>query len=219
MDCVSLLPVGIGLIHSNWFSGTGAGEWKMSIPGLQLGAMALLLGLLCAMPAAAQRGRRGADRCRSTGREATDQDHVGIIKDIKTGPCERTTGALEGVHLLVQAESGKTINATLGPEAALEDVLDQLSAGQQISFEAFRTDAMPQDAYVAKSLKAGDTTFDLRDDSLRPSWAIAARGGPRRRTGHGRRSWRGRGPGQRQRLLLVTADAGARRAEGRGESR
>ena len=31
---------------------------------------------------------------------------------------------------------------------------------------AFRTDAMPQDAYVAKSLKAGDTTFDLRDKGV-----------------------------------------------------
>jgi hypothetical protein len=32
---------------------------------------------------------------------------------------------------------------------------------------------MPADAYVAKSLKMGDTTFDLRDDTLRPKWAIA----------------------------------------------
>jgi hypothetical protein len=92
----------------------------------------------------------------------------------------------------VQAESGKTINLHLGPAAALEDVLDRLSAGQQITFEAFRTDAMPQDAYVSKSLKAGDSTFDLRDDSLRPNWAIAARGGRGGGTGMGA----GRGQGQ-----------------------
>ena len=120
----------------------------------------------------------------------------GTIKDIKTGPCERTTGgSLEGVHLIVQAESGKTINLHLGPAAALEDVLDQLSAGQQITFEAFRTDAMPQDAYVANSLKAGDTTFDLRGDSLRPSWAMAARGGQGGGPGMGTGRGQGWGPG------------------------
>jgi hypothetical protein len=101
------------------------------------------------------------------------------------------------VHLIVQAETGKTINLHLGPAAALEDVLDQLSMGQQITFEAFRTDAMPQDAYVAKSLKAGDATFDLRDDGLRPNWAIAARGGRGGGTGMGagRGQGEGRGPG------------------------
>ena len=98
----------------------------------------------------------------------------------------------EVIRLIVQAENGKTINLHLGPAAALEDVLDQLSAGQQMTFEAFRTDAMPQDAYVAKSLKAGDTTFDLRDDNLRPNWAIAARGG----RGGGPGMGAGRGPGQ-----------------------
>jgi hypothetical protein len=45
--------------------------------------------------------------------------------------------SLEGVHLIVQADSGKPINLHLGPEAALEEVVDQLSAGQQITFEAF----------------------------------------------------------------------------------
>ena len=122
----------------------------------------------------------------------------GTIKDIKTDPCERTTGrSLEGVHLIVQEADGKTINLHLGPAAALEDVLDQLSAGQQIAFEAFRTDAMPQDAYVAKSLKIGDTAFELRDENLRPKWAIAAQGGRGGGSGMGggRGQGLGRGPG------------------------
>ncbi len=166
----------------------------MPTRNFQLGvAMALLLGLLFAVPAAAQ---KGMGEPTGVGRQAVKppiETMSGSIKDIKIGRCERTTGrSLEGVHLIVQTESGKTINLHLGPAAALEDVLDQLSAGEQVTFEAFRTDAMPQDAYVAKSLKAGDTTFDLRDDNLRPNWAIAAQGG----RGGGPGMGAGRGPGQ-----------------------
>ena len=172
----------------------------MPTRNFQLGvAMALLLGLLFAVPAAAQ---KGMGEPTGVGRQAVKppiETMSGSIKDIKIGPCERTTGrSLEGVHLIVQTESGKTINLHLGPAAALEDVLDQLSAGEQVTFEAFRTDAMPQDAYVAKSLKAGDTTFDLRDDNLRPNWAIAAqggRGGGGPGMGAGRGAGQGRGPG------------------------
>jgi hypothetical protein len=166
----------------------------MSITSRQLGIAALLSVLLFAVPAAAQ---KGMGEPTGVAREAVKppiETLSGTIKDIKIGPCERTTGrSLEGAHLIVQAEDGKTINLHLGPTAALEDVLDQLSVGQHVTSEAFRTDVMPQDAYVAKSVKAGDTTFDLRDDNLRPNWAIAARGG------------RGGGPGM-----------GAGRGQGRG---
>jgi hypothetical protein len=117
----------------------------------------------------------------------------GTIKEIKTGSCERTTGpSLLGVHLIVEAANGKTINVHLGPAAALENVLDELSGGQAITFEAFRTDIMPEDARVAKSLTVSDTTFDLRDDILRPHWAIGRRGD----RGGGRGMGAGRGQGQ-----------------------
>ena len=161
-------------------------------------AMALLLMLMFAVPTAAQKGMGEPTGVARQAVKPPIETMSGTIKDIKIGPCERTTGhSLEGVHLIVQADSGKTINLHLGPEAALEEVVDQLSAGQQITFEAFRTDIMPADAYVAKSLKMGDTTLDLRDDNLRPKWAIAAQGGrgggPG--TGAGRGQGQGRGPG------------------------
>lgn len=160
-------------------------------------ALILLSGLLWAMPATAQKGMGEPTGVGQQAVKPPIETMSGTIKEIKTAPCERTTGrSLEGVHLLVQAESGKTINLHLGPAAALEDVVEHLSTGQQITFEAFRTDAMPQDAYVAKSLKAGDTTFDLRDDSLRPNWAIAARGGRGGGPGMGAGRGQGRGPGQ-----------------------
>ena len=163
---------------------------------LQPGTIALLSALLCAIPAAAQKGMGEPTGVGQQAVKPPIETMSGTIKHIKTGPCERTTGrSLEGVHLIVQVESGKMIDLHLGPAAALEDVLDQLSAGQQITFEAFRTDAMPQDAYVAKSLTAGDTTFELRDDSLRPNWAIVARGGRGAGPGMGAGRAQGRGPG------------------------
>jgi hypothetical protein len=96
----------------------------------------------------------------------------GTIKEIKTGRCEHTTGRfVEGVHLIVQAQDNRTINLHLGPASPLADVVKKLSAGETITFEAFRTDRMPKDAYVAKTLNAGGETFALRNDSLRPKWA------------------------------------------------
>jgi hypothetical protein len=162
-----------------------------SRPGI---ALALLLGLLFALPAAAQKGTGEPTGVARQAVKPPIETMSGTIKEIKTGPCERTTGrSLEGVHLIVQAADGKTINLHLGPTAALEDVLDQLAVGQQITFKGFRTDPMPPDAYVAKSLNAGDTAFELRDENLRPKWAITAQGG------------RGGGPG-----------IGSGRVQGRG---
>jgi hypothetical protein len=168
----------------------------MAITAFRLATVAaFLLVLLSAVPAAAQKGMGEPTGVARQPAKPPIETMSGTIKDIKTGPCERTTGrSLEGVHLIVQMEYGKTINLHLGPAAALEDVLDRLSPGQQITCDAFRTEAMPEDAYVAKSLKVGDTTFDLRDDSLRPNWAIAARGG--RGGGPGTGGGRGQGLGR-----------------------
>jgi hypothetical protein len=141
-------------------------------------AMALLWMVLFTVPAMAQKGMGEPTGVAQQAEKPPIEVMAGTIKDTRIGPCERTTGrSAEGVHLIVQAKDGKTINLHLGPTAALDDALDQLSAGKQITFEAFRTAAMPKDAYVAKSLTVGETTFELRDDNLRPKWAIAAQGG------------------------------------------
>jgi hypothetical protein len=176
-------------------------ETEMQIRNIRFGvAMALSWMVLFAVPAAAQKGMGEPTGVGQQAVKPPIEAMSGTIKDIKIGPCERTTGrSAEGVHLMVQAKDGKSINLHLGPTAALDDALDQLSAGQQITFEAFRTDAMPKDAYVAKSLRVGDTTFDLRDDNLRPKWAIAGQGGRGAGRGPGMgaggRSGQGRGPG------------------------
>lgn len=132
----------------------------------------VLAAVLAVGPAFAQKGT-GA----STGvARQTDKPAIvslsGTVKDTKVGPCKLTTGrSSEGAHLIVQAQD-KTINLHLGPSSAVGDVLKAAAVGQPVTVEAFRTDRMPADAYVAKTVKAGDKIFALRDDTLRPSWAM-----------------------------------------------
>lgn len=108
----------------------------------------------------------------------------GTVTDMKIGRCEATTGRAEvGVHLLVETPEIDPLDLHLGPADALAHVIDQVDVGDTVSFEAFRTDAMPENAYVAKTLTVDDKTVHLRDDGLRPSWARdrgGFRGGMRR---------------------------------------
>ena len=95
----------------------------------------------------------------------------GKVLEIKTGPCEKTTGkSPSGTHLIVQ--SGEIIyNIHLGPEKAVDHVVDQLAIGSLVTFDVFRTEKMPENAYIAKSITLEDKVIHLRDDNLRPSWA------------------------------------------------
>jgi hypothetical protein len=170
-------------------------EEDISMRTLQVGTLVIVWALSFAVPAAAQRGVGESAGVAQQAQKPAIETISGTLKEVKTGSCERTTGrSLLGVHLIVEAVDEKTINLHLGPAAALEDVVGQLSAGQPITFEAFRTDVMPEDAYVAKSLTVSETTFDLRDDNLRPHWAIGPRGG--RGGGRGMGAGRGWGRGQ-----------------------
>jgi hypothetical protein len=137
-----------------------------------------LLGIVSLVaPATAQKGMGEPAGVARQAVKPSIEAMSGSIKEIKTERCQRTTGRfVEGVHLMVLAQDNRTINLHLGPASPLADVVQQLSPGEQITFEAFRTDRMPKDAYVAKSLNAGGETFALRNDSLRPKWAGRGRG-------------------------------------------
>ena len=114
----------------------------------------------------------------------------GKVLEIKTGPCENTTGkSPSGTHLIVQ--SGEIINNIhLGPEKAVDHIVDQLSIGSLVTFEVFRTEKMPENAYIAKSLAIDDKVIHLRDGNLRPSWAY----GPGKGQGKGQGLRSGGGP-------------------------
>ena len=127
----------------------------------------------------------------------------GKIIEVKTGPCESTTGrSLVGTHVILETAEKELLNVHLGPAAAVADTVARLSVGQPLAVRAFRTEKMKEKHYVAQSLTFGKTTVELRDAGLRPVWA-GGNVGPQRtaagQAGHGRArgpGWgRGRGPG------------------------
>ena len=114
----------------------------------------------------------------------------GELLEIKTGPCEKTTGKSPvGTHLIVLSD-GTKLNIHLGPEKAVDHVVDQLTIGSSVTFDAFRTEKMPENAYIAKSLTLDGKVINLRDNNLRPSWAYGRGKGQ----GMGQGSGSGRGP-------------------------
>jgi hypothetical protein len=135
-------------------------------------AISVLSTISFSMPASAQKGTGESTGIARQAVKPSLQTITGTIKDIKVGPCEQTTGrSAEGMHLIVQTQDSNIINLHLGPSSALDGAFRKLSVGQAITSEAFRTDRLPPDAYIAKSLKSGDTTLELRDDNLHPKWA------------------------------------------------
>jgi hypothetical protein len=165
-------------------------------------AVALLWGVV-ALPAFAQRGMGDPT---GVARQTVRPKIVtlkGKMVRVETGPCQNTTGRSNtGTHVVLKTARGKRLIVHLGPAAVVKDVADQLAAGKKVKLEAFRTEKMPENHYVAKSLKFDDTAIQLRDESLRPGWAggnIDSRGLWRPEWGAGRRrgpQWgRGRGDG------------------------
>lgn len=143
--------------------------------------------LLISGPANAQRGTGEANGVAGQARNLPTVTLKGTVSEVKIGSCEQTTGGgVTGVHLQVKSADGRDINLHLGPQAALDDVLKVVKAGSAIKADAFRTDRMPQDAFVARSITVDNQAFQLRDENLRPRWAgNGMGGGPGRGQGMG----------------------------------
>ena len=141
--------------------------------------------------------QRGMGEPAGVARQAVKPEVVtlsGKVLTVKTEPCKMTTGrAYIGTHFLLETPEGKELNIHLGPAAAVDYVTDQLSIGEKVTVDAFRTAKMPQNHYVAQSLAFDNTSIRLRDVSLRPLWARGNAVSPRR----GEPQWgRDRGPGR-----------------------
>lgn len=107
-------------------------------------------------------------------------DLSGVVGEVVTERCAMTSGrAAIGAHMILQTADNIPLNVHLGPVAALPDLLDALLPGESVAVTAFRTEAMPVDAYVARTVTVANMHFALRDDTLRPNWQIgpASRGG------------------------------------------
>jgi hypothetical protein len=184
-----------------------------------------LTGALALLPTAAL-AQRGTGAATGVARSADRPEIVtlkGRLIEIKTGPCEATTGrAAAGTHLILETRDEETLNVHLGPASEVADHVSKLKVGKNVAVEAFRTDAMKDAQYIARTITSGGTTITLRDPAtLRPEWA-PGRGagmGPGRGAGMGLGRGAGMGPGRgngRGRGAGMGPGLGNGRGSGRG---
>ncbi len=117
----------------------------------------------------------------------------GTVVSVDTKVCEKTTGHGEiGTHFFLKTDQNETLNIDLGWSDAdvVKGVAKNLTVGKQVTVVAFRTEKMPKERYVAKSLTIDGKTTDLRDENLRPVWAGGGAGRSQQPAGRGqRRGW------------------------------
>ncbi|QEG36106.1 DUF2202 domain-containing protein [Bythopirellula goksoeyrii] len=138
-------------------------------------SLSLACGLIAAFAAIQVQAQRGVGDPVGVAQQAVQPKVVslsGTVKAIITEPCKMTTGrSEEGTHILLEPTTGGELNIHLGPTASVGSVADKLVVGQTVAVQAFRTDKLPEDNYVAQSISIGDDVIPLRDENLRPRWA------------------------------------------------
>lgn len=75
-----------------------------------------------------------------------------------------------GIHLLVKTKSG-TIPVHLGPQWYMEDKMDNIKEGTHVEVEGSKVTVNAKPAIIARSVKSGDHTIQLRDADGRPLWS------------------------------------------------
>jgi hypothetical protein len=161
---------------------------KMKWAKLTMSALAVS-GLVCSTAMA----QRGVGEAAGVARQAVLPEVIvltGKVIQVETGPCENTTGySVTGTHFLMEGPKGKTLNIHLGPAAGVEFIAKELTKGKEVKVEAFRTEEMKKNHYVARTVTSGARMATLRDEALRPLWA----GGQRAADG---RTWSANPPGR-----------------------
>lgn len=157
--------------------------------------IAALAALLCSTAAYAQKGMGDYTGIAREPIKPPITRLSGIVHEIRTHPCEHTTGKAEiGTHLILKSSQNQEFNIHIGPATVVADIVKRLAVGKEIEVFGFHTEKMPADHYVARQLVFGGRSFDLRDASLRPFWAesnLRTRGGGKNRLATGPQS---RGP-------------------------
>ena len=120
-------------------------------------------------------GQRGMGDNEGVVRQAIETQRTaieGAVKEIIVERCENTTGPFGiGMHLLLTTGEKKQYNVHLGPAVIVRDLVEPLKVGQSVTVQAFRTQKMPAEDFVAITLKFDGKTVRLRDESLQPTWA------------------------------------------------
>lgn len=128
--------------------------------------------LMLAHGAHAQRGQGEAVGLARQGAKPELVEISGTLVKVETGPCGRTTGrSVVGTHLFIEQEGGVLINLHIGAADAVQPFVDTLEKGQPLEAVAFRTDLMDERHYVAKTLRSGEETLEVRHEDLSPFWA------------------------------------------------
>lgn len=145
--------------------------------------MAALAALAAGTAAEAQRGIGDPTSFAQTAALPPVEEMSGTVSDIIIDRCVATTGRVDvGARLRIETSGTGVVILHLGPDEVVANALGEVKLGSTVSFEAFRTDAMPESDYVAKTLSVDDRTIRLRDNGLRPIWTLGGgyRGGMRR---------------------------------------
>jgi len=153
---------------------------------LTIGRCSIMLAtaLIALIWATVALGQRGMGDSRGVAQQRLKPSLVrisGRLEEIKTHPCESTTGEAElGTHLILKDKYGKELNIHLGPAPELSEVVKQLTVGKSLDLLGFRTDKMPSNHYAATTLILANRTIQLRDSNLRPYWSRSRLGDPAR---------------------------------------
>ena len=139
------------------------------------GINVLVTALVVLIWAAAAPGQRGMGDSKGVAQQRLKPHLVlisGKLQEIKTHPCENTTGKADlGTHLILKDKQGQEFNVHLGPAPALSETVKRLIVGRKLDLLGFRTDKMPPNQYVAQTLILDSRIIQLRDSNLRPYWA------------------------------------------------
>ena len=135
--------------------------------------MKLILFITFCMIAMAGYAQKGVGEAKGVSQQQINPELLkmeGVIQQIKSGPCEHTTGrAVLGTHLMVKSQ-GKAVNIHLGPTSEIAKLFSP-SEGDQITMTVFQTDKLPKDQFIAKEVAINGKSTVLRDDKLKPVWA------------------------------------------------
>lgn len=145
--------------------------WVIRRHGIVVLVSALIV-LICVAPAPGQLGmgdNKGVAQQRLKPRLVRIS---GKLQEIKTHPCENTTGKAElGTHLILKDKHGQELNIHLGPAPAVSEAVKRLTVGTKLDLVGFRTEKMPPNHYVAKTLILANHVIQLRGSDLRPYWS------------------------------------------------
>ena len=172
--------------------------------------LAMTAMLSCGLPASPAWAQKGMGEQAGVARQTEKPKVVsrsGSVLKVEIGPCKKTMGRSDqGAHFLLRTEKGRTLNIHLGPATAVKHITEKLTVGTKVTVDVFRTEKMPSNHFVAKTITVDESTIQLRDQGLRPTWAAG--------NGHSR----GRGVGQGPSWRKWTGN-GYKRGYGQGRGR